>query len=344
MTSPILDISSTNPLFHLLQEQFSSENLAALVGAEGAELSELWNAALRTPLSHFLAQPGKELRAQLVSTCYAVAGGRGTCPPELALIIEALHAGSLIVDDIEDNSLERRGQPALHVQCGLPTALNAGNWMYFWALTLVDRLELAPEDKCQLLVRLNSTLLRCHFGQGLDISARVWELKQAEVASVVRTSTTLKTGALMELAAAMAAVVAGAPGQTSQAIAMFGGQLGVALQMLDDLSGLLSERRKHKGEEDLWLGRPTWPWAWLAEDLGETSFARLQELSAEVSGARKATSLLARSMREALSGSGRVRVRRHINQAFSTLRQSLGPSSSLEQLKADIQRLEKGYG
>ena len=35
------------------------------------------------------------------------------------------------------------------------------------------------------------------------------------------------------------------------------------LQMLDDLSGIMSDQRRSKGLEDLRLGRLTWPWAWL---------------------------------------------------------------------------------
>ena len=43
-------------------------------------------------------------RAELVARSFELAGGRGPCPPRLTAIAEVLHAGSLIIDDIEDAS------------------------------------------------------------------------------------------------------------------------------------------------------------------------------------------------------------------------------------------------
>src|SRR5512142_2931568 len=66
-------------------------------------------------------------------------------PAELIGIVEGLHLGSLIIDDIEDESSTRRGGPTLHRQIGVPNALNAGNWLYFWPALLVPRLKLGPD-------------------------------------------------------------------------------------------------------------------------------------------------------------------------------------------------------
>ena len=59
--------------------------------------------------------------------------------PPWPRMFEIIHAGSMIVDDIEDDSSERRGAPAVHRLHGLPLALNAGNWMYFAPFRLVER-------------------------------------------------------------------------------------------------------------------------------------------------------------------------------------------------------------
>lgn len=37
------------------------------------------------------------------------------------------------VKDVTSN----RGKPALHIRYGLPTALNAGNWLYLWPAQLI---------------------------------------------------------------------------------------------------------------------------------------------------------------------------------------------------------------
>src|SRR5690606_31849625 len=126
---------------------------------------------------------------------------------------------------------------------------------------------LSPERMLRVLLESNRVLTRSHQGQALDLGTHVARLPQSDVATLVRTTTELKTGALMGLACAIAAEVAGAEPTLVGRLQELGAQLGVALQMLDDLSGLLNDRRRDKGEEDLRLGRATWPWAWLAEAL-----------------------------------------------------------------------------
>ena len=85
-------------------------------------------------------------------------------------MVEIVHAGSLIVDDIEDDSLERRGAPSLHRLHGLPLALNAGNWMYFWALDLLDQAA-ADDGGGRPHPRVfGDALYHCHLGQALDLS------------------------------------------------------------------------------------------------------------------------------------------------------------------------------
>lgn len=46
-------------------------------------------------------------------------------------LIECIHNGSLIVDDIEDNSEVRREKPCVHKIYGVDVSINAGNMLYF---------------------------------------------------------------------------------------------------------------------------------------------------------------------------------------------------------------------
>jgi geranylgeranyl pyrophosphate synthase len=188
------------------------------------------------------------------------------------------------------------------------------------------------------------TLLRCHYGQGLDLAASVYGQHQRRLPALVRATTELKTGALMELAAALGALGAGASPALADEFARFGRAVGVALQMLDDVGGLVSEKRCHKGHEDLLLGRPTWPWAWLAQELPEARYGELTKLGIDVAARRSHPELLARQLRSHLRGSGRVRIRRHLHAAFARLEREVGASPALSALRADLQRLEKSYG
>jgi geranylgeranyl pyrophosphate synthase len=332
-------------LARLLSAYFDERSLRELLGPASAALgAPIWRRALEAPVRDFVERPSKALRAALVARCYELAGGAAPCPDELGAIVEILHAGSLIIDDIEDGSTSRRGGPALHALHGVPVALNAGNWMYFWALDLVRQLPLSDSAQLALYRWVLHTLLRCHHGQGLDLTTNVYDSPQPDVPGLVRATTELKTGALMELSAVLGALGAGAAPALADEFAHFGREVGVALQMLDDVGGLVSEKRCHKGHEDLLLGRPTWPWAWLARELPSERYAELVTLGGQVAARRQHPELLARQLRAQLRGSGRVRIRRHLHAAFARLQQATGASPSLTALRAELQRLEKSYG
>jgi geranylgeranyl pyrophosphate synthase len=337
--------ASALPLALAAFEAFGAPDaLVAVLGPEAAAVPwRLWQSALHEPAASFLSEPGKGFRASLVQLGWELGGGApGGCPAELAVALEWLHAGSLIVDDIEDGSMTRRGRPALHVSHGLPLALNTGNTLYFQAQLLLTRAPLASEVRVALQDALTETMVRCHHGQALDLAATVETLAQGEVAGVVQATTALKTGALTGLAAFFGARAAGATGRRLEAIARFGGQLGVALQMLDDLGGVLSTRRRAKAEEDLVGGHPTWAWAWLSEVSDAFTFARLQaELRAVRAGA-DCTPLLA-ELRERLALVGRARVETQADRLVAELRRELGDTPQIAAAEAEIERLRRSY-
>lgn len=344
MNDALLADLPPSPLQQLLDEHFSDASLGELLGLESAALGQqLWGRALHLPIAQFLERPGKAFRADLVTRSFEIAGGQGPCPARLGAIVEILHAGSLIIDDIEDESSSRRGGAALHRLHGLPVALNAGNWMYFWALGLIDQLGLGPDVQLALYQWTVRTMLRCHHGQALDLTANVYQLRPSEVPGVVLATAELKTGALMELAAVLGALAARATPAVAAEVAEFGRSMGVALQMLDDVGGLVSEKRCHKGHEDLLLGRPTWPWAWLSAELSPERYEELRKQGLDVSERRLHPEALARVIQRHLRGSGRVRVRRHIHHAFARLEAVLGPSAALGELREQLHRMEKSY-
>lgn len=345
MTQPLLDvIPEPAPLVSLLQREFSDEVLADLLQGGRIPADEVWEKALLTALRDFLSRPGKHFRARLVETSFRLAGGRQPMPETLPLIVEILHAGSLVVDDIEDGAGTRRGAPALHCEYGLPVALNAGNWLYFWAFSLVERLGGGPHLELSIYRWMSRTLLGCHHGQALDLTATMADLPQEQVNTVVAASTSLKTGGLLELSAALGALASGARGSVVAALAKFGRELGVGLQMLDDLSGLFNQERCHKGHEDLLNGRPTWPWAWLALKLPPAEYQELQSIAREVESRDLHPEHLALRMRTALGPEAKRIVRQHLQRSLAELKQHLGPNPEFCALSAEIRRLEVSYG
>ena len=239
----------------------------------------LWNQALNIPAEQFMTRCGKQIRSMLIREAFIAAGGVGDTPRAIAESIELLHAGSLIIDDIEDDSAERRGEPTLHRQIGLPLALNTGNWMYFRALEKLSELETDNRTKYRMISQTVRIVRRCHEGQALDLSAAVNLVAQQDVLPIVRTISRSKTGGLTALSAWLGAVTAFGSGATRKALTRFGMNVGVCLQMQNDLNELTQFVNGEQRFDDLRNARVTWPWAWAAKRTFKLRISGLAKLA-----------------------------------------------------------------
>lgn len=337
-------VEARSPLLELLDAQFGDAALAALLERDTSLPWELWDVSLVAPLREFFSRPGRELRGEMVLAAWQLGGQRGAPPGPLPLVVELLHAGSLIVDDIEDGSAYRRGAPALHVRFGLPRALNAGNFCYFWAEALLGRLDVPPSTELELRRVVSRTLVAAHAGQGLDLGVRVHDVAQRDLPEVVAATTHFKTGRLVQLAAELGAVAAGATPERISQLATFGADLGVGLQMLDDLSGLTVTARARKGHEDLVGGRATWPWAWAAERAQPREYAALVALSREVARGISRPEELADRLGPLTAEHGRACIRAHLDGAVARLTRAVGAGPVLAQVVRAVERLERSFG
>ncbi len=92
---------------------------------------------------------GKRWRPLLMMlVCEMLGCGDSAIP--LSPLVEFPHNASLIHDDIEDNSDERRGKPAVHLLYGIDTAINSGCFLYFLPVRCIDAWN-APAEKKNLL-------------------------------------------------------------------------------------------------------------------------------------------------------------------------------------------------
>ena len=270
------------------------ENLSGcpdFVSKLGGDVSGILERLLATPIDDLLNRPAKGLRGHLVRIAFELSDGILSQVPEVpyakylkgfSSVLELVHAGSLIIDDIEDQSTARRGAPTLHRKYGLSVALNAGNFLYFWPLYQVRLLGLPPAVELRVHREYESALIKAHLGQGLDVGVRVDELLQAEVKDLCLACLEFKSGSLMSLAFVLGAIAAGASEGRIELLRDFGMRLGVSLQMFDDLGNFSGRRDPQKHWEDLKLRRPTWIWASAAELLRPNEYHEFTECVARL--------------------------------------------------------------
>ena len=98
---------------------------------------EAFNKAVNEPVYDLLDRGGKQWRP-LMGLMLAECFGRDIEDIEANKDVyftcgmtELIHNGSLIVDDIEDSSLMRRGDLCTYKKFGTDIAVNAGNFLYF---------------------------------------------------------------------------------------------------------------------------------------------------------------------------------------------------------------------
>ncbi len=312
---------------------------SALPALDGRVPRAVWERVLVAPARDILARPAKQLRADLVALG-ARLGGREPPPAAVVAAIEVLHAGSLVVDDIEDGAEQRRGDVALHRRYGVPVALNAGNWLYFCAFALLDQAPLPEPARIAMHRAMLRAVLDCHAGQALDVGVDVTDQPRDQLRMIVSRGSALKSGALTQLAAELGAIAGGADPARLAAVRDFGASLGLALQMLDDLGGVICDDRLAKGCEDLQLARPTWPWLWAAEHADDARWARLVKLGRRVRDGEDAAPL-ARELASVARLPGRAEIDRQLAATLEIIRALDGAQVAV--VEAQLARLEAAY-
>ncbi|RDB17171.1 Short chain isoprenyl diphosphate synthase [Hypsizygus marmoreus] len=201
---------------------------------------------LFAPVRHLSDRGGKSWRSFLGMTCISALGADPEPFKALAAATELLHTGSLIIDDIQDESPMRRGVKSVHNVWGVATAINAGTAAYFAFDTAMRSMTpyLRPEQTLRIYQIYFETMRAAHVGQALDIagqqrvdledvlSGRVSpSVLEKRVISVHR----LKTAIIAANIAKISAVIADASPAQIQAIATYFERVGIAFQIIDDV-------------------------------------------------------------------------------------------------------------
>lgn len=217
-------------MFPVRLAEAAAEIGAALEGALAGKADQPVIHAMRHAL-----RGGKRLRGFLVLEGAALHGLPRAAALPAAAAVEALHAYSLVHDDLpcmDDDDL-RRGQPTVHVTWDEATAVLAGDALQALAFALCCDPVLGPAERRVELVAALAQASGCDgmvLGQALDIAAETAArpLTLAEITALQAG----KTGALIGFAAEAGAILAGADRAPLRAYA---GALGLAFQIADDI-------------------------------------------------------------------------------------------------------------
>lgn len=205
--------------------------------------------------------PGKDVRGKLLDCFQLWLQVDNTTDDETGLnildqikdIVGDLHNASLLIDDIEDNSKLRRGNPVAHSIFGVPNVINTANYVYFLALEKVQALNNPQAMRVFCLEMLN-----LHRGQGHDI---IWRDSMScpteeEYCNMVVD----KTGGLFRLAVGLLQTFASAKHKESDFTSLLN-NLSMYFQIRDDFINLADEEyMKSKSFcEDLTEGKFSFP-------------------------------------------------------------------------------------
>ena len=181
---------------------------------------------------------GKSLRPILCLVACEMAGGEWSTAIPAAAALELIHNFSLIHDDIQDGDFTRRSRPTLWSEWGVAKAVNAGNTMRVIADKAMLELKQGEGDSGTAIKAALEGTLRCLDmieGQYMDMSFEgSTRVSVANYLDMVGR----KTGALIESAMYIGALIATGNKQTASEFGKCGRNLGVAFQIRDDYLGV----------------------------------------------------------------------------------------------------------
>jgi octaprenyl-diphosphate synthase len=180
-------------------------------------------------------------------------GGGGESAIRLGAVVEMIHTGTLVHDDVIDDARTRRGQPSTNIKWGNHTSVLAGDWLYMQAFQIaIGQRNLHLLD---LLIAVTQSMVEGELLQLQRIGSI--DVSEAEYMDLVDR----KTAGLFSTCARLGAAVGGADSAAEDKLGAYAWNLGMAFQLIDDVLDFTA----HEGVlgkpvgNDLWEGKVTLP-------------------------------------------------------------------------------------
>jgi geranylgeranyl pyrophosphate synthase len=207
---------------------------------------EAYTKGVNEPIWDLLDRGGKRFRPVMTCIVSEAVGGKWEDGMKLAPIVEIIHNGTLMSDDVEDDSVARRGKPCTHKLFGVDTAVNTGAIMYFWPIMKIKNndFNLSEEKRLAIYDLYASEMLRVSSGQAWDIEWHHGGYTPNEKQYL--NMCLCKTGVLTKFACQLGAIAGGASKKQYEALGDFGQIVGVGFQIQDDILELTETNFKEK--------------------------------------------------------------------------------------------------
>jgi geranylgeranyl diphosphate synthase type II len=237
------------------------EALARYLPEPEADGSAACPARLAEAMRYSVLGGGKRLRPVLCLLAAEACGASLQAALPAACALELVHTYSLIHDDLpamDDDDL-RRGRATCHKAFDEATAILAGDGLLTLAFELVARHVEPPEAAaCVRTLAEGAGPLGMVGGQMADLQAEGRADASLEALEAIHRR---KTGALLRASLRMGGLVAGADDTILHALDIYGGAVGLAFQIIDDLLDVEGDETKmgKRVGKDSGLGKWTYP-------------------------------------------------------------------------------------
>ena len=209
---------------------------AFLLSRLKGEPSNLYKAA-----SYLIEHGGKRLRPYLVMKSCEIVGGSIKQAIPAAAAIEMVHNFTLVHDDIMDNDEVRHGVPTVHTEFGIPVGILAGDLLFSKAFELISNSngQIPKQVGLSLVATLSKSCSEVCEGQVLDISMA--KSKKIPTESEYIDMIEKKTSSLFVASCAMGAISANTTRSDVDRLSIYGKNLGISFQIVDDLIGIIGD-------------------------------------------------------------------------------------------------------
>lgn len=193
---------------------------------------------------HLVDSGGKRLRPLITLAAASACGHAGTLHIKLAAAVEFIHTATLLHDDVVDASALRRGKLSANMVWGNKPSVLVGDFLLSRAFQLM--VEAGDLRVLDVLASASAVIAE---GEVLQLkSANNLATTEADYLGIVGA----KTAALFAAAAEVGAAIANADESNIAAFRLFGHNLGVAFQLVDDAldySGRQAQMGKSVGDD-----------------------------------------------------------------------------------------------